>query len=246
MRGSLLIILGLLFLIGCKKSEDRVCFKSGGEHTIKEVSLMSFNRLELGPMVRYILVQDTVEKVVVSGGKNLVNFIETSIEDGKLKIENANKCNFLRNLSLEVVVEVHFKSMFNVLFEGTKPLSCKNQLNIPFLTFVIKDGAGLCDLNVKSDALTLVVTNGWGNFELHGETGFLKLDIRTNGFGTSYDLNVRDSINVISSSSELVKITADTIPLRVEVASYGDVWYIGTPTSVEYNRYGEGELIDKN
>ncbi|MFT5859126.1 MAG: hypothetical protein ACI865_001223 [Flavobacteriaceae bacterium] len=243
---ALIILLGIIVLLGCKKSEDRACFKSGGEHAVKEISPGAFNQLELGPRIRYILVQDTVEKVIVSGGKNLINFIETNIEDGILTIENTNKCNFLRNLSLEVVVEVHLKSVHYVVFRGTKSLTCRNQLNLPNLTFIIDEGAGLCDLNVNSETFVLVANNGWGNFKLHGVAKYMRLDIRTNGFGNAYDINVTDSLHIISSTSELVKIDANGIPLRAEISSYGDVWYIGAPSSIVYNRYGEGDLVNKN
>jgi hypothetical protein len=245
MRISLCIAI-ILFLLGCKKAEDRACFKSAGSHGVKEIELGTFNRMELGPRMRFILIQDTVEKIVLSGGENLLNSIETEIVDGVLTVKNANKCNFLRKLTHEVLVQIHLKNVYHIIFEGTKELTCKNQLVLPYLTFVIRDGAGKCNLNVNCDALTTVVTYGWGNFELSGQTNYLKLDIRSNGFGSAYDLQVQDSLNIISSSSELVKINGDGAAVRAELSSYGDIWYVGSPNTLEYNKYGEGELINKN
>lgn len=235
-----------LMLFACKKAEDRKCLKSAGQWGVKEVMVPSFQFMDLGPKLKYVLVQDTVEKVILRGGKNLLNFIETSVTDGNLVIRNNNKCNFLRSYKHEVTAEIHLKNVFNVTYEGTKSLKCYHQLDLPYLTWLTRDGAGSCKLNLKSKVVRFVVSNGWGNFEMEGETDYLKLDIRTNGFGDAYNLQVNDSLDVVSTTSELLKVNANGVQLRAELSSNGDVWYIGTPGSIEYNRYGSGELINKN
>ncbi len=245
MKSLLFISLGLIF-ISCKKAENRSCFKSNGQQATKIVELETFNRLELGPHLKYVLVQDTVEKIVISGGENLLNFVTSNISNGVLTIENTNECNFLRSYKQDIEVEIHLKSISYIIFEGTKDLVCQNQLNLYSLIFVIRDGAGHCSLNVKCKKLDIDVTNGWGNFDASGQVNYLRMDIRSNGHGSTYNLNVIDSLNIISTSSELVKINPNGVPLRAELSSYGSVWYIGNPTSIEYNRYGDGELVNKN
>lgn len=244
---QILIIGGLMTaLFACKKAENRKCFKTAGGDSEKTVHVGTFHQLELGPHIRYVLVQDTVEKVVLSGGKNLLNFISTDVVDNRLVVKNKNKCNFLRSYKKEVKAEIHLKTLHKVLFEGTKALDCQGQLDLPYLTVVTRDGAGDFNLNVKSSVLSMVITNGWGNFNLTGETDYMKLDIRVNGSTDAYGLTVNDSLDVISTSSGLIKVNAHGAQFRAEVSSNGDIWYIGTPSSKEYNRYGEGELIDRN
>lgn len=245
MRTLLFTLLGLA-LIACKKSEDRRCAKTAGEDTELVHLVDSFNKLDIGPNMKVVLVQDTVEKVIVRGGKNLVSFIELDVTDQMLTIVNDNKCNFLRSYKHIIEVEIHVVSLINVLFKGTKELTCANQLNSPYLTFVIEEGAGTCNLNVDCYSLYLGSGYGWGNYEVIGETNYLKVDLRDNGFGDLYGLQIIDSATVISSSSENMKINLDGTAARVETSSYGDIWYIGTPTFLEYYQYGEGELIDKN
>lgn len=243
---SLLFCLVAVAVVSCKKAEDRRCAKTAGEDTEIVLEVNAFNRLDLGPKMRFVLVQDSVEKVVVRGGKNLVGFVTADVVDGKLTIENKNICNFLRSYKHEVEVEVHFISLINVLFRGTKELTCANQLNVPYMTFMIEEGAGTCKLNLKCYSLFLGSGYGWGNYEVTGETNYLKIDLRDNGFGDIYNLHIIDSATVISSSSEIMKINLDGIAARVETSSYGDIWYKGNPTFLEYYRYGEGDLIDKN
>jgi len=245
MRIILPIITIMLFL-GCEKSEDRSCFKAVGGETNKEIPLGSFNQLYLGPHLKYVLIQSDEEKVVLYGGKNLLNFIETTVEDGKLSIRNKNQCNFLRSYDKMVTVHVYLKDVINVLFEGTHELSCFNTLNLGNLTFVIRDGAGAVDLDLNAQSLHLVVTHGWGNFMLRGQVEYLDLQINSNGFGSTYNMNVLDSLHVKSNTSELVKVNANNCSFRAQTLSSGDIWYVGVPSFLEFYGYGSGNLIDKN
>jgi hypothetical protein len=246
MRGLLIFLIGLMALAACKKAENRGCVKTAGAETELIHEVDAFNKLDIGPNVKVVLVQDSVERVIVRGGENLVNFIQVDVTDGKLTIVNDNKCNFLRSYKHVVEVEIHLINVINVLFKGTKELSCSNQLDLPYLTFVIEEGAGECKLNLNCNSLFLGSGFGWGNYEVQGQTNYLKINLRDNGFGDLYGLQIQDSATVISSSSERMKINLGGTAARVETSSYGDIWYIGTPTFLEYNQYGEGELIDQN
>ena len=104
----------ILLVLGCDKPEDRSCLKSIGDQSTKEVILADFDKLHLGPHLRYVLVQDTVNKVVLSGGANLLNFVTSEITDNKLTIENENDCNFLRSYDEIIVAEVHLKNIINI------------------------------------------------------------------------------------------------------------------------------------
>jgi hypothetical protein len=235
-----------LVLFSCKKAEDRKCWKGVGEEITQERMVDSYDHLFLGPHIEYVLVQDTVEKVILTGGENLLNFISTDVAEGELRITNDNKCNFLRTYKKSVKAEIHLKDLQKIHFEGTKTLTCKNQLNIPYLTVFVRDGAGELNLNVNSISLYTVITHGWGNIKLSGQTSFARMEIKSNGSSDAYSLNVLDSMYVISNTVETVKVNANNILLRSETASAGDIWYIGSPSETEHNQYGTGELIDKN
>ncbi len=239
-----LLVITLLF--SCKKSQDRSCWKATGGLTTKEIQLGNFEHLYMGPHLKYRLVQDTVNKVLLIGGNNLVNFIETSVAENKLTIKNKNKCNFLRSYDKIVMVEIHFKKITNILFEGTEEVIAQNVMNTDYLTLVIKDGAGTFNLNVNALSLNFIVSHGWGNFKFNGNVNFLSMDVRSNGFGNAYNLSVADSIHVISTTAEIVKINADSCLIRTQTHEKGDIYYKGIPTFIEHNSYGEGQLVNKN
>ena len=241
-----LIPILVVLLLGCKKTEDRSCFKSVGGLTTKEIALEHFDKLYMGPHLKYVLVQDTVEKVILHGGKNLLNFIETSIEDGQLSVRNNNSCNFLRDYSKVVTVEIHVKKIINILFEGTHEVVCPKTLNTDYLVLVIRDGAGEVNLDINAYELWTTVTHGWGNFTFTGDVNYLNLNVKSNGFGDAYSLNVNDSMHVISNTTEVLKVRPDGCSIAAQTFTSGDIWYIGSPTSVDFNAYGTGELIDRN
>ena len=138
-----IVITGILIAsFACKKAEDRRCIKSIGEDAVKELSVDQFDRIYLKEHIHYTLVQDTIEKVVIKGGKNLLNFIDVQVIDGRLEIQNENKCSFLRSYDREVEVEIHFKELINIHYEGTETLTNKGTLELGWLVVLIRDGVG--------------------------------------------------------------------------------------------------------
>lgn len=245
MRYLFVISLALVFF-GCKKAEDRRCFKGTGEEITAIRELDAFHRIFVGPNVRVVLVQDSVNKVLINAGKNLTAFITTDVVDGVLTLTNDNKCNFLRSYKHEVTIEVHFVGISFIEFEGTKSITCQQPISGNNLTVVIRDGAGLVDLDLQYNNVFLTITNGWGNFDLSGSTGTLIMDVRSNGFGSTYDLNVSNSIDLISKTAGLIKVNADSADCHFQLQSTGDVWYKGLPNALDVTELDKGKVIDKN
>lgn len=239
-----LILFSLLF--SCKKPEERKCWKSAGEESSVTLDLPDFKKMTLGPHIRFTLVQDTVCFAVVRGGKNLLNFITFEMPEDELIILNGNKCNFLRSYKKEVNVELHVREIDLIQFEGTKELNCSNTLNQDYMSVVIRDGAGKFNLDINCFNLNFVITHGWGNFNLSGNVNYLKMEANGSGFGNAYSLVIHDSVNVVSNSSADLRIRAEAIPLRAQTNSIGNIYYRGIPSFLEFNRYGEGDLINEN
>lgn len=242
----LLVISIVLSLFSCKKAEDRRCFKSAGKTSIKEIELGEFSKLKLGPHIKFELQQDTLNKMVLSGPKNLLNFISSDIIDSELKVWNENKCNFLRSYKKFVTVRIHLKKIDQVHSEATKDLTCVNQLVCDDLIYEIVDGAGINYINVNANQLNGAVLTGYGTLDLIGSSNYLSLKVRSVGKVNAYGFTPLDSVNVFSSTSELVTVNANNAKLGAQISSTGSIWYKGTPNSIEYLQYGTGELVDKN
>lgn len=231
----------------CKKAEDRRCWKSTGDETTVEIPVADFDRLMLNGHIEYVLIQDSLDKVVIKGGKNLVKFIECTVSgDGLLEIKNTNKCAFLRNGKKELIAEIHCTSMSNIRFEGTEPLTTVGTINAPYFTLLIRDGAGPVDLRLNSIVIDADISHGWGDYTLHGTTSYAKISARSNGYCDVFDLQINDSVYVGSETPGNIKVNANGIPLRGYIKNSGDIWYKGVPSVIDVYRTGEGEVLNKN
>lgn len=240
------LLLSLFVLNACKKAENRSCFKFVGTTKSKEIGLDNFDKLILNPHVIYEIIQDSTNKVVITGGENLINFIETKVEDGTLEITNINKCHFLRNAKKLVKVEIHCTEIININFKGSEPFTSKGLLNFPYLTLHIRDGAGPVNLNIQSIVLDADISHGWGDYTLTGIAKYARISARSNGFCDTYGLTVTDSIFVASETAGNIKVNANGIPLHGYLKSVGDILYKGTPTNIDVLDTGVGSLLDDN
>lgn len=246
MKHVICIICGILLLFSCSKAEDRACVKSAGEDAVLEVLTPQIDQLFLHEHLEYVLVQDTVEKVVLTGGKNLLNFVQIDVSEGLLDISNTNKCNFLRSYKKKVKVEIHFIELINIHFEGTESLTNKDTLQFNWMTFLIRDGAGPVTLNFNANAIYATVSHGWGDFTFNGTVNHANLNVRSNGFCNTYGLKIIDSLTVISNTQGYVKVNANNVKFKSETDLDGDIYYKGIPSLIIFNRYGKGDLIDAN
>lgn len=245
-RAILFICFPVLCLISCSKAEDRSCVKSAGEESSLTIDLESFDQLFLREHLEYVLIQDSVEKVVLKGGKNLLNFVEANVTDGLLEISNQNKCNFLRSYKKKIKVEIHFKSLSNIHFEGTESLTNSDTLQFQWMTILIRDGAGPVKLNFNAESIVAVVSHGWGDFTFNGTVKNANLTVRSNGFCDVYGMKVQDTLIAISKTQGSMKVNADNCIFKAQIDEDGDIFYKGLPSYKSLNRYGTGELIDAN
>jgi hypothetical protein len=230
-----------------QKPEDRACWKSAGDVDSLEIPLTAFDELFLAEHIEYTLIQDSTDRLVVKGGRNLINFVDVLQEGALVSIHNTNKCSFLRSFKHKVQVEIHFTSLINIHYEGTEYLRSIGQLKVNWFTLLIRDGAGPVELDVDAESLFFSVSHGYGDFTLKGKTKYANLLVKSNGYCDTYGLQVVDSITVISNTMGLCKVNCDQSKLKAEIDNGGDIWYIGTPVAQPtLLRYGSGELIDKN
>lgn len=246
MKHFVYFVLVMALFFSCKKPHQRKCFKNKGGSIFKEINLSSFDRLLLKENIEFVLIQDTIEKIIVEGGENLVDFVCASIDNNVLKIENLNKCNFLRYNSLKVKVYIHFKTLIELQFEGTESLICKDTLNFSWFSLFVRDGGGSVDLLLNASHLYSTISNGYGDFTISGNVNNADLYFQTTGYGDTYGLNVQDTLSIISFTPSVCKVNSEASFLKADIRGMGDIWYKGVPDSINLIRTGTGNLIFKN
>jgi hypothetical protein len=233
-------------IAACKKPEDRACWKFTGEETELEIPVAEFDKLRLNPHIAYVLIQDSLDKVVIKGGKNLVNLIDVNVSDKLLEITNKNRCAFLRNAKKELIAEIHCTSVVNIHYEGTEYLRSTGTIRSDYFTLLIRDGAGPVDLTMDSEFINADISHGWGDYTLRGTTASARIGARSNGYCDVYDLTITDSVYVASDSPGNIKVRANGIPLAGFIKNSGNILYKGTPSVISVVRTGSGEVLNKN
>lgn len=238
----------LLFsIVACKKPDERACLKRSGDIIKKILNPGEFSRVYLKEHLNYVMVQDTVNYIVIEGGSNLVGFVDCSIIDNELVVSNNNKCKFLRYKTEKITVEIHFREIDQLIFQGTELLTNRNNWNFNQFSIVLKDAGGSMNLtNFTGNTLNLVNSHGWGDITLSGGVNFFRAEMIGNGYFDSQNFIVQDSISVISSSSTLSKLNSDSCLLKAQLRATGDVWYYGDPFQIWKEELGSGKLVNMN
>jgi hypothetical protein len=241
------VIVLLVLIFSCKKAGERACLKNSGKDIKKILNPGEFNRVYLKEHLNYVLVQDSTNYIVVDGGENLVGFVDCSIINNELVVANNNKCKFLRYKTGEITVEIHFKLIEHLVFQGTELLTNRNNWDFNQMSIVLKDAGGSMNLtNFTGNTLNLVNSHGWGDITLSGNANYFRADLEGNGYFDSRNFNVNDSISIISNSSTISKLNAADCLLKAQLKATGDIWYFGIPNEIWKQELGTGRLVNKN
>jgi len=79
--------------LGCGKSGID-CFTNSGEIIIEERTVEPFDSISVNDYVNIFISKDSIDKIVVEAGKNIISGITTKIENRQLIIRNENTCNW--------------------------------------------------------------------------------------------------------------------------------------------------------
>lgn len=234
----------ILAVTSCKKPENRTCFKSWGEETTRMIPLAAFHELELKEHMTFVMVQDSTNSLVVKAGKNMVNLVEADVdENGVLKIENKSKCRFLRDKKKNVVVEIHFTTIDKMTYGGTETLTTQGTVVLDQFQLLIRDGAGPVNMAMNANWVDADITNGYGDYTFTGQTHYARISAKSNGFCDVTGLQVTDSMFVVSETVAPMKINGNNVLVRGYLKGSGNIYYTGTPLSVQVVKTGSGNIL---
>lgn len=242
-----LVSILFIFISSCKKSEERQCIKSAGDESERiEMISAPFDSLFLYDNIIYNLIPDTVNKVVFTGGENLLNFADLEVESNKLKIKNNNRCNFLRSYQQKITATIHFEELNYIFFQGSEPLTALDSIKSNAFRMFIRDGAGSVNLMIDQGYTSIVIEHGYGDFTVKGKTVIAFLSCFSNSFCDATELYVSNNLIAHSNTQGEMRIRANSIPLEAKINQGGNIINYGTPSVIDLEKVGTGELIMKN
>jgi hypothetical protein len=192
--------------------------------------------------IRYRIFEDTLRKVVIRGGENVVGFIGVEQTAYQASIRNNNGCNFLRDPGDDITVEIHYPFLKRFYIEPSDSVIFENTIHGDSLFVDLRDGGGSAMLDVDVNFLYINVTHGTADYTLSGSANNAEVKIQNNGFADATAFNT-PYIFLYQNSTANLKINLEGTAGLVWINGTGNVLYSGNSGALELTRTGTGEFM---
>lgn len=239
------IILLTLLLFSCKKEEDRRCFKSIGETESLTISLPTLHSFKLTGRLKYVFIQDSLHKVVIKGGENIIKHISFDYDsDSVLTISDQNKCHFLRKQNDLTTVEIHVSDLKYIHIQSGDSIASRGTLKVETLNIEVSDGSSSVNLDLDVNTINTYARFGFCDLNYSGKANFCNNNFEHNNQLNATQLKVTQSIFVYHKSAQNIKVDASNCELTGTIFSNGNIMYKGVPTVTDVEKIsGKGQLI---
>jgi hypothetical protein len=234
-------LLPILVTMACSSCNRDTCPLSSGPGGTETRNLASFNEIVLYDKINLILTQDSVQKVIVGGGKNLLEGIETQVKDGLLTISNNNGCNWLRDPGYQINVYVSSSQLEKITYYGAGNITSTNSLLASQFTVDSWTGTGSITLSLVTGISNAYVRNNNAVITLNGQSD--SSFIYCGEEGSVNEINFNSSYaSVDSKSIENIYVNVSN-SMRAVLAYKGNVYYKGNPVLLDTLISNSGKLI---
>ena len=233
-----LFILLIILITSC----DDALFNAGSIIT-KNIEISDFDEIYVNDIFEIYLIQDTVCKIEVKGGSNLIPNLEFNVDENKnLTINDNNSARWSRDYE-KIELYISVDTLRYLRLNAPSKIVSQNTLITPELKiFSITDFAEIeLDITCNNCYVVNSGTSG-GIINLSGETNSFTFWARA-----SLQINAENFIaNYVTVKSESIgdcRIYVNK-ELSVEILRSGNVYYKGNPETIEYvNEDARNQLI---
>lgn len=234
---GLVIVFALTALNSCKKG-GVFCYKGNGDVTTEIRELNNFNEISLELAAEVIYIQSDESRISIEASSNLMQFIETDIQNSVLEIDfKKDKCY---NSKEPLLITVYSPNIKGLSISGSGSIKSHQLLTADALSISIS-GSG----NINLDSINIVQLkasiSGSGKLTASSNNTLDSQDITVSGSGSINFLNVptlTSNISVSGSGNCDVHVLNS---LKIDVSGSGNTRYKGTP-SVTTNISGSGSV----
>ncbi len=180
------------------------------------------------------LTQGGENKIVVEADENLHQYIETTIENGKLHVTTSEDIG--RSTAKKVYVT--YKELNNIEASSGADVVVNSVVKSQNLSLKSSSGADL-EVEVFTQELTVKSSSG-ADLEVSGKASSLNADASS---GSEIDAKELLVINCIAEASSGAEVTVNVQEkLETQVSSGGEINYYGDPVSVNSNESHSGSV----
>ncbi len=210
---------------------------TGDGNVVKETrSTPSFSEIEINSALNVFLKQSDEESVFIESDKNLIPYIRTYVEDGKLIIDMKDKFKLKKSTKLNVYVTL--KNLTNLINNSVGNVKSENNLKLSSLN-IKNNSVGNLVLDISCDNLNADL-NSVGNVSFSGRVN--KANIQNNGVGNLDAEDMTAEVLLIENNSVGNSIVNATREIYIEANGVGDVSYKGTAELKKSESNGVGKI----
>jgi len=235
------LMVGIL-LLACKKKEDRKCWKSFGDQTLRTVSIDSVQKMRLLSGLTYVLHQSNDLKVDIIGGENMVDLVSVDSENDRLEISNLSFCNFLRDFDKKIVVHIYYPEYSDVYAEVSDSLIFADTIKGERLKLEMRESGGVAVMTTDINNLNLTVSAGNGHYVAKGYAKFASFKTQGQSFADCTGLKSK-FLYAYQNSRGRLKVDIENVEANIVIEGAGDVIYSGEPKQLSLTKNGAGNFI---
>jgi len=213
----------------------------GDGHIKKETrSVAGFSSLSSHGPINVKIQQGQSDQIEVEADENLLPYIETKVEDGKLVVQTKKNVN-LKTTS-KMVVYVSMTTIKSLQLSGSGDIETTGNFEGAERSQILLSGSG--NIHFSSGAFKDVdfAVSGSGNIMAKGGSAN-GVSVSISGSGNIYVSDITaQNVEVKISGSGNTKVSADK-SLTAKISGSGNVFYKGTATNISSKVAGSGKLI---
>jgi len=227
----LTVCLLITFLFNsCKTDFFCDCLEGGGSTKQTEYKFSKETGLTIKSAFDVYLINDTINKIIIEGGENLLKNVKITTDSTRLSISNNNVCNWARSYE-NIRLYIHTQTLKDYNNESPSRIVSTNTLKSDYLS--LRNNTPLCSVNLSVDCDYFYFDhwNGSGEFTLKGRcTTFESQSLGTASSGPVWADSLKiTNANIYTNSTGDYHLNVSN-ELVVKILWIGNVYYKGNPT----------------
>ncbi len=236
------LLIYMLLNEGCKKAGVCDCFKGTGKEVTETRTASPFHYVYLNNKTDLHYHRDSVFRITVTAGENLIDKLTTTIDHGILKIDNENKCNWVRDFENKFSVDIYAPSIETLeVHESSGNIYFDDTMMIEKFLFESWGSTGDFYLKLNCGTVTLALQTGPASLYANGKIGVGYLWNSGGGRFDALQLKADDIYATNIGMNDVLLYPQKRFEGIIEFS--GNIYYKGNPPLKQLQDKGSGEFI---
>jgi len=235
------IFLIVSILSGCEK--EPALFESAGPEITVEFDKGNFTQIELYDVFDVVLIQDTLCKISVTAGENILPAIQFVNDSGVLKIDNAATFRWSRAYT-RPKLHIRVNKLEKIVFESPSKITSANTIMADHLTIYAISNLNEGELDIDANLLVLHSSyTSTGKFILKGKANRARFKVYAAYHLDASAFNVSHAL-VRNASIQDLEVNVSEY-MEMEILNSGNIILTGKPAINITDNSGSGKLVRK-